>query len=67
LLTSKENINYYRSRFIIFLLGLAILIFSESLLGYVNQASSKNIILIFTPLIVFMFIYIFFQKKLKIN
>ena len=67
LLTSKENISYIRSRFVIFLIGLTILILSESLLGYIDQSSSKNIILLFMPIMVFLFIFIFFQKKLQVN
>ena len=67
ILISKENINYYKLRFTIFLLGLIILILSESFLGYISQNFSKNIILLFAPLIIFLSIYIFFLKNLKIN
>lgn len=67
IIISKENIKYYKFRFFIFILGISVLILSESLLGYVSQNFSKNIFLIITPIIVFVSIYIIILNNLKIG
>ena len=67
IINSKEKINYSRSRIIIFLLGLFIMIFSESTLRFVNSSFQNNLIIILIPLLLTIFLYYYFLSKLKIN
>ena len=67
IINSKEKINYSRSRIIIFLLGLFIIIFSESTLRFVNSSFQNNLIIILIPLLLTIFLYYYFLSKLKIN
>ena len=62
IINSKEKINYSRSRIIIFLLGLFIMIFSESTLRFVNSSFQNNLIIILIPLLLTIFILLFFIK-----
>ncbi len=67
IINSKEKINYSKSRIIIFLLGLFIMIFSESTLRFVNSSFQNNLIIILIPLLLTIFLYYYFLSKLKIN
>ena len=67
IINSKEKINYSRSRIIIFLLFLFIMIFSESTLRFVNSSFQNNLIIILIPLLLTIFLYYYFLSKLKIN
>jgi len=69
LLIPKENLNYLKFRFSIFIMGILTIIISESILGYVDKNLSKNVLLMFMPLILILVIYstIFYKyKSLKI-
>ena len=69
LLIPKENLNYLKFRFLIFIMGILTIIISESILGYVDKNLSKNVLLMFMPLILILVIYstIFYKyKSLKI-
>ena len=55
LILTKENINYLKLRFSIFLLGIFAIIISESTLGFIGDFFSKNIYFIFLP-IIFVFV-----------
>ncbi len=67
LLIPKENINYLKIRFLIFIIGILIIIISESLLGYVDKTLSKNLFLIFIPMISVLLIYSILFYKFKFN
>ncbi len=67
LLLPKENINYLKFRFSIFIFGILVIIISESLLGYVEKSLSKNLVLIFLPLIFILLIYSSILYKFKFN
>ncbi len=67
LLIPKENINYLKIRFLIFIIGILIIIISESLLGYVDKTLSKNLLLIFIPMISVLLIYSVLFYKFKFN
>ena len=69
LLIPKENLNYLKFRFSIFILGIITIIISESILGYVDKNLTQNALFIFMPLILILVIYstIFYKyKSLKI-
>ena len=69
LLIPKENLNYLKFRFSIFILGILTIIISESILGYVDKNLTQNALFMFMPLILILVIYstIFYKhKSLKI-
>jgi len=68
---SKENINYIKYRNILFVLGLGIIIFSETTLRFVGENLIINLNLIFMPLLILMLFYFiyFYQftfRKMKL-
>tara|TARA_Y100000389_G_C17456760_1_gene518662 strand:+ start:245 stop:1393 length:1149 start_codon:yes stop_codon:yes gene_type:complete len=67
LLFSKENKYYLRYKVIIFILGLMIIILSESLLKFVKGDFYSNILIIIMPLLIYSSIYIFIKHVLKVN
>ena len=67
IILSKENINYIKLRFLIFVIGIIVLVLSESLLGYISDINSKNIFLLIVPFVIFFTIYFLIFKNLKIN
>ena len=66
ILTSKENLNYTKHKYLIFLFGLGLIILSESSLGYVSNNLQKNILILVFPIILTFLIYIIFIHKLKL-
>ena len=67
IILSKENINYIKLRFLIFVIGIIVLVLSESLLGYISDINSKNIFLLIVPFLIFFSIYFLIFKNIKIN
>ena len=65
-LTSKENLKYNKHKYLIFLLGLGLIILSESSLGYVSNNLQKNVLILILPMILTLLIYITFIHKLKL-
>jgi lipopolysaccharide export system permease protein len=67
ILTSKENLKYSKNKYVIFLVGLGIIILSESSLGYLSNDLTKNISISILPLILTLFTYVIFLYKLKLS
>ena len=67
ILTSKENLKYNKNKYIIYFLGLSIIILSESSLGYLSDNLTKNISISIIPLFLVLIIYFFFIYKLKLS
>ncbi len=67
LLISKENVNYFKYRISIFLLGILVIIISESSLGFLDNVFLTNLIFILSPIIFILILYLmlFFKFKLK--
>ncbi len=69
IIKSKENVNYFKYRISIFLLGLATIISSEMSLRFVNENLENNIEIIFIPLLMVIIFYFFFfiqfNQKIK--
>ena len=67
--SSKENIKYNRLRLYTFLIGLIIIIFSETTIRLISNVTIQNIGLIITPLIILFIFYFYlfynFKPKLK--
>ena len=66
ILTSKENLKYNKYKYSIFLLGLGLIILSESSLGYISNNLNKNILILILPIFLTLFFYIIFIHKLKL-
>ncbi len=67
IIKSKENINFTRQRILIFLIGLLFVIVSETTLRFVQTKLFYNLILIMIPIILVLFLYLFFYKSFKLN
>ena len=65
-LTSKENLQYSKHKYLIFLFGFGLIILSESSLGYVSNNLQKNILVLILPIILTLLVYTIFIKKLKL-
>ena len=66
ILTSKENLQYSKHKYLIFLLGLGLIILSESSLGYISNNIQKNILILILPMILTLLFYTAFIYKLKL-
>tara|TARA_Y100000816_G_scaffold189113_1_gene137659 strand:- start:218 stop:1348 length:1131 start_codon:yes stop_codon:yes gene_type:complete len=67
ILLSKESQNYNRIRLLTFLVGFAVIIFSETTIKFISSSIIQNIILSIIPIFLFFFIYIFFYYKFKMK
>ena len=67
ILLSKESQNYNRIRLFTFLLGFAVIIFSETTIKFISSSIIQNIILSIIPIFLFFLIYIFFYFKFKMK
>ena len=67
LIITKENINYFKYRFLIFSLGIITIIISESSLGFIGDSFVKNIFLISIPISSILIIYLAIIYKFKIK
>jgi lipopolysaccharide export system permease protein len=65
-LTSKENLQYNKNKYLIFLFGFGLIILSESSLGYVSNNLQKNILILILPIILTLLVYMIFIQKLKL-
>ena len=67
ILLSKESQNYNRIRLFTFLIGFAVIIFSETTIKFISSSIIQNIILSIIPIFLFFLIYIFFYFKFKMK
>jgi lipopolysaccharide export system permease protein len=61
--SSKELKNYNRIKVCTFLVGLTVIILSETSIRFISEQFIENIILTFSPIISFLLIYIIFYYK----
>lgn len=64
---SKESINYSRYRILMFLIGLSIIIFSETTLKFVQNTFLFNMKLVVIPLAIFAILYLVILLKTQKN
>ena len=67
---SKENANYLKLKYIIFISGVTVIVFSESILKLITDDFNHNLIIFSLPIIIFTIIYLTFCiifKKPKLN
>ena len=67
ILLSKESQNYNRIRLFTFLVGFAVIIFSETTIKFISSSIIQNIVLSIIPIFLFFLIYIFFYFKFKMK
>ncbi len=65
IINSKEKINFSKFRFITFLIGFFIIIFSESTLRFIDDSIKFNVFIILIPVIFIIMFYFYFLIKLK--
>ena len=65
--SSKEKINHNKMKLFIFILGVMVIIFSESLIKFVSLDIQKNLFIFFIPLISLISFYLLFFYKFKIK
>ena len=63
IISSKENSNYKRLRIITFLIGLFIVISSETTIRFISQSITNNLLISIIPFFLIFVIYITFLKK----
>ncbi|WP_435095676.1 LptF/LptG family permease [Candidatus Pelagibacter bacterium nBUS_27] len=67
IMTSKENPVYIKKKYFIFAVGFAMIIFSESSIGYITNKLINNAILISLPFIFIVIFYLYFFYRLNFN
>ena len=67
IITSKESSKYHKLRLMTFLTGLCVIIFSETTIRFITEKLIINIILLITPLILLLTVYLYFFLKFKTN
>ena len=65
IISSKENSNYKRLRIITFLIGLFIVISSETTIRFISQSVTSNLLISIIPFLLMFIIYVTFLKKLN--
>ena len=65
IINSKEKINFSKFRFITFLIGFFIIIFSESTLRFIDDSIKFNVFITLIPVIFIIMFYFYFLIKLK--
>tara|TARA_B100000579_G_scaffold267663_1_gene220825 strand:+ start:1365 stop:2414 length:1050 start_codon:yes stop_codon:yes gene_type:complete len=65
ILTNKEDMNYFKNKIYIFLLGLFIIIFSETTLRFVKDNLVENIKLLSIPFLILIILYSIIGYKLN--
>ena len=67
ILSSKENKNYSKLKLGTFLIGMLIIIFSETTIRFVSIELIKNSLILISPFLIFFFLYLVFYFKLTVK
>ncbi|MFL2883572.1 MAG: LptF/LptG family permease, partial [Candidatus Pelagibacter sp.] len=67
IIKSKETINYTRYRLFIFLLGVGLIIFSETTQKFIINSLEYNIAIFIMPIIIFIIFYFLIFYKINFN
>ena len=67
IIISKENSKYQKFRLTTFLIGLTIIIFSETTIRLVSSSTIQNVSLVIIPLIIFITLYFYLFIKFKVK
>ncbi len=61
--SSKENLNYNKIRLATFLIGFFAIIFSETTIRFISNVNIQNIVIIISPILIFLLIYFYLFYK----
>ena len=67
IIKSKENINYTRYRIFVFLLGIGLIIFSETTQKFIKNSLEYNIAIFVIPIIIFITFYLSIFYKINFS
>ena len=67
IISSKENSIYQKLRLITFVVGLTLVILSETIIRFISISLIQNFILFSFPVIFFISVYLYFYLKFKFN
>ena len=67
IIVSKENSSYQKLRIFTFIIGFSIIVFSETTIRFISNTTLQNLGLFSIPLILLLFLYLFFVNKFKSN
>ena len=67
IISSKESLNYPKLKLSTFLLGLLLIIFSETTIRLISEILIQNLSISFFPIFIFLILYFSFLKKFKLN
>ncbi len=67
IISSKENSNYNKLRLLTFLIGLVVIIFSETTIRFISKISIYDVTIMITPIILVLLLYLFLFKKFNIK
>ena len=67
ILSSKEKSNYNKMKLFTFIVGVIVIIFSESIIRFISIDIHKNLFIYVIPLILLTLFYLLFFYKLKIK
>ena len=67
IILSKENSNYQKLKFLTFVIGFFVIIFSETTIRFISKATIHNMIIFLIPLILLSLMYITLTIKIKTN
>ncbi len=65
IIISKENVKYQKVRFSTFIIGIIVIIFSETTIRFISNVTIQNISLIIIPIILLIFLYLFLFYQFK--
>ena len=65
IIKSKENTNYTKYRFIVFIIGLTTIVISEMTIRFVNEDFFKNLAIFIIPIFSIISLYLLFLLKFK--
>ncbi len=67
IIISKESTKYHKLRFVTFLIGLFVIIFSETTIRFITDKTIANISLLVAPIILLSIVYLYFLFKFRIK
>ena len=67
IISSKESSNYPKLKLVTFLLGLFLIIFSETTIRLISKILINNLGISIFPIFIFLILYFLFLKKFKLN
>ena len=67
ILSSKENLNYYKIKIMTFVLGLFFIIFSETTIRFISDTFLKNFLISLMPLTFLFILYLIFFNRTSYN